>query len=65
MVEDHRHCVVCGKPVPPDKFICSPSCEEILRKQQKRYHRIQLYTMILFFLLFVLILVISVVKGSS
>jgi len=63
MVEDHRHCVVCGRPIPPDRYVCSPSCEEILRRRQKGYRRMQLYTIITFTALFILVLLIGA-RGS-
>jgi predicted nucleic acid-binding Zn ribbon protein len=59
MVEDHRHCVVCGKPVEPDKFVCSPSCEEIIKKQQKSVARSR---MIMLMLIFIIILMFAVVS---
>ncbi len=65
MVEDHKHCIVCGKSVPPDKMICSPSCEELLKQQQKRLKRMRLFTMVFFMLLFVAIMVISAVRGNA
>jgi len=65
MVEDHRHCIVCGKPVPPDKLVCSPACEEILRMQRKRYRRMQIYTMALFIVLFLVVLIVGVVRSAS
>jgi predicted nucleic acid-binding Zn ribbon protein len=59
VVENHKHCVVCGKVVAPDKFFCSQECEGRLRQQQKRMSRMRLYMMLIFFVLFILILVLS------
>ena len=56
MPEDHRHCVVCGKAVEHDKYFCSPSCEDIFKKQRKRMARSRLIMMLIFVALFVLIL---------
>ncbi|RLI04423.1 DUF2116 family Zn-ribbon domain-containing protein [Candidatus Bathyarchaeota archaeon] len=38
MVEKHRHCVVCGISVSPDKEppVCSKKCEFILKKRMRR-----------------------------
>ena len=36
MIDDHKHCVVCGKPMDPDKTVCSPSCDELMKQQQKK-----------------------------
>ncbi|MEM4161379.1 MAG: DUF2116 family Zn-ribbon domain-containing protein [Thermoplasmata archaeon] len=29
-VEDHRHCVICEKVIPPDKKVCGKKCEKEL-----------------------------------
>ena len=65
MPEDHRHCIVCGKAVAPDKFFCSPSCEDIFKQQQKRMRRTRLIMMTIFIALFVLIVVLSYIKPAS
>jgi len=64
VIEDHKHCIVCGKPTSPDKFFCSPSCEEIFKRQQKRMARSRMVMMILLAALFVLIVIMSS-RGSS
>jgi predicted nucleic acid-binding Zn ribbon protein len=56
MIEDHKHCIVCGKPVEMDKFVCSPSCEEIIKRHQKsasRSRMIMFAVMIFIIILFV------------
>ncbi len=59
MVDDHKHCIVCGKAVDADKFFCSPSCDDIFKKQQKRVARSRLIMMVLIIALFVSIIVSS------
>lgn len=56
MPEDHRHCVVCGKAIEPDKFFCSPTCEDVFKKQRKRMVHSRLIMMLIFIALFALIL---------
>jgi len=44
----HKHCPVCGTPMPPDKTVCSVECEQLyetIKTKQKR--RNQLYYIIL------------------
>ena len=65
MPEDHRHCIVCGKAIAHDKFFCSPSCEDIFKKQQKRMARSRLIMMGIFIALFVLILVFYFLRSAS
>ncbi|MEM2866404.1 MAG: DUF2116 family Zn-ribbon domain-containing protein [Candidatus Hadarchaeales archaeon] len=63
MVEDHRHCPVCGKPVEKEKIFCSPSCEELFRAQQEKLKRARLLSFLLVFLLLFLLLVLSSLSG--
>ena len=62
MVEDHKHCVVCGKAVSVDKLFCSQECEDRLKLQQKRVSRMRLYMMLMMGALFLLIIVTSLIK---
>ncbi len=65
MIEEHRHCIVCGKPTGADKFFCSPSCEELFKTQQKRMRRSRLIMLGLFIAMFIAIVVMSALRGSS
>ncbi len=60
MVEDHRHCPVCGKVVEKEKLFCSPPCEELFRTQQERMRRARLFSLLLILLLLILLWMISV-----
>ncbi len=59
MVEDHKHCVMCGKPTDPDKYICSPSCEELMKQQRKKMSRNRMFMMVFFVVMFVVIILLS------
>jgi predicted nucleic acid-binding Zn ribbon protein len=59
MVEDHKHCIVCGKPIEPDKFVCSPSCEEIVKKQQKSMARSRMIMLMMIFIIIIIFVVAS------
>lgn len=65
MIEDHKHCVVCGKPTEVTKTVCSPSCEEILRRQQKRMARSRMMMLIFFVVMILLIMVIPYLTGAG
>ena len=62
MVEEHKHCIVCGKAVPSEKLFCSQECEDRFNLQQKRMGRMRLYTLLMFFALFMLIIVTSIIR---
>lgn len=39
MVDQHKHCPMCGTPIPMDERFCSPKCEQILAERQRRVAR--------------------------
>ncbi len=51
----HRHCVVCGKAIEPDKQFCSEECEEVYQKERKKQRN---YMIFMFVMLFVLLIII-------
>ncbi len=52
-VDPHKHCPVCGNPIPLDEKVCSPDCEKILvhRQNQMKKSRIILFAVIIIFIL--------------
>ena len=62
MVDDHKHCIVCGRVVSPDKMFCSPECEERFKMQQKRVSRMRMYMMLMVGALFLLVIVVSLMS---
>ncbi len=63
MPENHRHCIVCGKAIEQDKFFCSPSCEDVFKKQQKRMSRSRLIMIAIFVAIFVMIVVLQYIRS--
>ncbi len=59
MIEDHKHCIVCGKATGAETFFCSPSCEELFKNQRKRMARSRMLMLALFIGMFVVVMVIS------
>ena len=51
-VESHKHCPICGTPIPLDELVCSPDCQKVWdqRLTQTRKSRITLFVVILIFL---------------
>ncbi|MFO7991189.1 MAG: DUF2116 family Zn-ribbon domain-containing protein [Thermoplasmata archaeon] len=41
-MEPHKHCQVCGKPIPLEETLCSEKCrqeyQELLNKRKKRVY---------------------------
>ncbi|BDZ70618.1 DUF2116 family Zn-ribbon domain-containing protein [Methanobacterium petrolearium] len=63
MIEQHKHCPVCGTPIPMDERFCSPKCEQIaIANQQKvRKSRRMLYTL---FAIFILVWIVFMLRDQ-
>ncbi|MFN4132933.1 MAG: DUF2116 family Zn-ribbon domain-containing protein [Candidatus Hadarchaeales archaeon] len=64
-MEDHRHCIICGKAIPTDKYVCSPSCETILKSHQKQAQRMRMITLAVFFLFFIILVMTAILRSSG
>ncbi|MEM0217351.1 MAG: DUF2116 family Zn-ribbon domain-containing protein [Candidatus Nezhaarchaeales archaeon] len=55
----HKHCVICGGVVPPDKNppVCEGQCEEELIRREKRSKTFNLVWMIMIFGLLALMMI--------
>ncbi|MEM4472160.1 MAG: DUF2116 family Zn-ribbon domain-containing protein [Archaeoglobaceae archaeon] len=51
----HRHCVICGKAIEADKFVCGEECQNRLEKERKRQRN---FTIFMFAMLILLLLLI-------
>ena len=52
-VDPHKHCPICGTPIPLNELVCSPDCQKVwdaTLKQRKR-SQIILYVVIAIFLI--------------
>ena len=51
-VEPHKHCPICGTPIPLNELVCSSDCQKVwdARLAQARRSRIILYIVIIIFL---------------
>jgi predicted nucleic acid-binding Zn ribbon protein len=45
MVDTHKHCPICGMPIPLKEVVCSDKCQQILieRENKIRKTRLMLY----------------------
>ena len=61
-VEPHKHCPICGSPIPLNERVCSPDCETVLknRTEQQRKSRIILWVVIAIFVILVLLKILKV-----
>ena len=45
-VEPHKHCPICGTPIPLNELVCSPDCQKVWDarlNQRKRSHNLDIY----------------------
>ena len=61
MVENHKHCIVCGRVVTSDGLFDTPECEERFRLQQRRISRMRMYLFLMVGALILLIILARVV----
>ena len=53
-VESHKHCPICGNPIPLDERVCSPDCEKVLAQRQKQMRK----SRITFFIVMVIFIIV-------
>lgn len=60
-VENHRHCAICGKPIPISESFCSDNCQEQyqLKQQQVAKQRKILYGIVAIFIIVYVVMVIK------
>lgn len=51
-VEPHKHCPICGTPIPLNELVCSPDCQNVWdqRLNQQKKSRYMLTGVIILFL---------------
>ncbi|AEG17366.1 MAG: DUF2116 family Zn-ribbon domain-containing protein [Methanobacterium paludis] len=63
MTDQHKHCPICGKPIPLSERFCSQTCENLFAERQKKAAKTRkmLYAV---FIVFILIWLFIVLKGK-
>ena len=54
---EHRHCLWCGRMIPPDRRFCSPRCEEEYLRRQREAESLRRWIMLISTLLLMLTLI--------
>ncbi|MCL2115355.1 MAG: DUF2116 family Zn-ribbon domain-containing protein [Methanobrevibacter sp.] len=55
MTDIHKHCPVCGTPIPLEESTCSQKCQDVISEQQSKIKRSRLtlfVVMIIFIIVF-------------
>lgn len=52
-VEPHKHCPICGTPIPLNELVCSPDCQKVwdAKVNQQKKSRLVLYALIVIFII--------------
>ncbi|MCC9260946.1 hypothetical protein MBBWO_03710 [Methanobrevibacter woesei] len=52
-VEPHKHCPICGTPIPLNELVCSPDCQKIWNQRlaQQKKSRYGLLAVIIIFVI--------------
>ncbi len=60
VVEAHRHCAICGKPIPMSESFCSDKCQEqySLKQKQVSKQRKILYAIVALFIIVYVVMVL-------
>ncbi len=63
MVDQHKHCPMCGTPIPMNERFCSPKCEQILAERQRKVAKTRKIIYLAFAALLI-IYIIFVLRGK-
>lgn len=62
MVEVHKHCVICGTPIPFDKKVCSPKCQDVLTQRQAKIRKTKLISYAMFVIFILVFIGVFIIK---
>ncbi|MBM4241834.1 MAG: DUF2116 family Zn-ribbon domain-containing protein [Euryarchaeota archaeon] len=63
MTESHKHCPICGTPMPLDERFCSQKCENIFLENQRRVQRSKRIFYIIL-AIFVVVCILIILRGK-
>jgi predicted nucleic acid-binding Zn ribbon protein len=59
MIDVHKHCPVCGSPIPLEESTCSPKCQTVMDEQEtklKKSKKTLSIVMIVFLIVFAIMI---------
>jgi predicted nucleic acid-binding Zn ribbon protein len=59
MIDQHKHCPICQKPIPLSEKFCSPNCEQLYLENQKKIEKTRKMLYIAFGVFIVLFLLLT------
>ncbi|MCK9150941.1 DUF2116 family Zn-ribbon domain-containing protein [Methanobacterium alcaliphilum] len=64
MTKPHRHCAVCGTPIPLEERTCSDKCQQILVQNQNKVRKTRMILYAIFGV-FILVWVAYMIYGKT
>ena len=61
-IVDHRHCMTCGKAIPPDKEFCSEECRKKYERVRMREERVKKILWIMYAVMIGSLLIVIVLR---
>jgi len=61
-IVDHRHCMTCGKAIPPDKEFCSEECRKKYERVRTREERVKKILWIMYAVMIGSLLIVIVLR---
>jgi len=61
-IVDHRHCLTCGKAIPPDKEFCSEECRKKYERARMREERVKKILWIMYAVMIGSLLIVIVLR---
>ena len=61
-IVDHRHCLTCGKAIPPDKEFCSEECRKTYERVRMKEERVKKMLWIMYAVMIGSLLIVIVLR---
>jgi len=61
-IVDHRHCMTCGKAIPPDKEFCSEECRKKYERVRMKEERVKKMLWIMYAVMIGSLLIVIVLR---
>ena len=61
-IVDHRHCITCGKAIPPDKEFCSEECRKKYERVRMKEERVKKILWIMYAVMIGSLLIVIVLR---
>jgi predicted nucleic acid-binding Zn ribbon protein len=64
MVDQHKHCPVCGTPIPMSERFCSPKCQQKLYERQRKVAKTRRIIYLAFAAIIIIYFLFVVLRGK-